>query len=243
MNVPHPLPALYWMWRQRSLDIRDWSRLREDLPLDGARVAVVGNAGYLASEDQGALIDGHDLVIRMNNFRVRGFERAVGARTDVFLSNFYVPDIDFSNPAFAGVQWIVSSRPNVFRKPNVNNLDLRYGEHLTEGLCLLGRRTAYVPSLSYITAIAGELMEPPTTGLMGLALAMDVLLPRCDSVYVTGFSFFDGKRHYFSDDGGTGARHHNLQSEKSLLAHRLHPFAQSGQVRLDPTVERHLHSQ
>ncbi len=240
MNVPHPLPALYWMWRQRSLDIRGWEAVSSDLPLDGARVAIVGNAGYLADLSQGEEIDRHDLVLRMNNFRVSGFERSVGSRVDVYMSNFYVPDIDFTNPDIARARWIVSSRPNVFTKPKQDNLDLRYGEHLTDGLLRIGAKTAYAPSLPYIQAVAAQLRDTPTTGMMALLLGIDVLLGRCASLYVTGFSFFEGKSHYFRDGTTEMSQHHNLSSEKAVLARRLAPYVEAGRVTCDETVAGHL---
>lgn len=240
MNVPHPLPALYWMWRQRSLDIRTWKEVARDLPLDGARVAIVGNAGYLTDLAQGDRIDACDLVVRMNNFRVRGFEKSVGSRVDVFMSNFYVPDIDFTNPDIRRARWIISSRPNTFQKPKVNNLDLRYGEHLTDGLYRIGATTAYVPTLDYIKNVAAELHDTPTTGLMALLLGTDVFLDTCASLYVTGFSFFEGKSHYFRDENTDMSRHHNLPTEKAILSKRLAPYADAGRIECDAVVAEHL---
>lgn len=47
--------------------------------LIGKRVAVVGNA--TPKREFGDLIDGYDAVIRLNNFRISGFEKLVGTRT------------------------------------------------------------------------------------------------------------------------------------------------------------------
>lgn len=240
MNIPHPLPALYWMWRQRSLDIRPWEAAADDLPLDGARIAIVGNAGYLSELSQGELIDRHDLVIRMNNFRTSGFESAVGSRIDIYMSNFYVPDIDFTNPDIGRARFVVSSRPNTFKKPRTYSLDLRYGEHLTEGLHRIGAERAYVPSLSYIRGLTEQLHNTPTTGTMAILLATDVLLARAASVYVTGFSFFEGNTHYFQDTTSDLQRFHNVTSEKTILAERLRPLLDAGRATLDETVAQHL---
>lgn len=240
MNVPHPLPALYWMWRQRALDIRPWGDLASDLPLEGARIAIVGNAGYLGELEQGEHIDGHDLVLRMNNFRVTGFEPSVGSRVDVYMSNFYVPDIDFTNPDIGRASWIVSSRPNTFRKPKTHSLDLRFGEHITEGLCALDATGAYVPSLEYIRGLTEQVGNAPTTGMMAILLATEILLPRCQSVYVTGFSFFEGKSHYYKSAADDLSSHHNPQTEKTVLAQRLRPFFEDGRVTCDETVAAHL---
>ncbi|XP_073157695.1 beta-1,6-galactosyltransferase GALT29A-like [Henckelia pumila] len=49
--------------------------------------AVVGNSGILLSSDHGKLIDSHEIVIRLNNARIAGYERDVGAKTSVSFIN------------------------------------------------------------------------------------------------------------------------------------------------------------
>ncbi|EPS71443.1 hypothetical protein M569_03312, partial [Genlisea aurea] len=49
--------------------------------------AVVGNSGILLNQSHGALIDSHDAVIRLNNARIRSFERHVGSKTTVSFIN------------------------------------------------------------------------------------------------------------------------------------------------------------
>lgn len=231
------------MWRQRSLDIHPWEDALADMDVDGARIAIVGNAGYLSEQSQGEHIDGHDVVLRMNNFRTTGFEHAVGSKIDVYMSNFYVPDIDFTNPDIQRARWIVSSRPNIFRKPKTYSLDLRYGEHLTDGLCRLGAQCAYVPSLSYIRGLTGRLQNTPTTGTMAILFATDVLLAKAASLYITGFSFFEGNTHYFRNSNSDLQRFHNVTSEKTVLAEHLRAHLDAGRVTLDPTVAHHLGQQ
>ncbi|RRT65084.1 hypothetical protein B296_00039924 [Ensete ventricosum] len=52
-----------------------------------ATCAVVGNSGILLKSEHGDLIDGHDLVIRLNNARVEGYQRHVGAKTTLSFIN------------------------------------------------------------------------------------------------------------------------------------------------------------
>ncbi|XP_020111704.1 sialyltransferase-like protein 1, partial [Ananas comosus] len=52
-----------------------------------ASCAVVGNSGVLLGSGRGDLIDGHELVIRLNNARVHGFARDVGSRTSLAFVN------------------------------------------------------------------------------------------------------------------------------------------------------------
>ena len=59
--------------------------------LEGKRVAVVGNAPSEIGRKKGAEIDAHDLVIRFNNFRLKGFEDDYGSKTDIhetFVRNY-----------------------------------------------------------------------------------------------------------------------------------------------------------
>ncbi|XP_074565642.1 sialyltransferase-like protein 1 [Curcuma longa] len=49
--------------------------------------AVVGNSGILLKADHGDLIDSHHLVIRLNNARISGYRRHVGAKTSLSFIN------------------------------------------------------------------------------------------------------------------------------------------------------------
>ena len=51
----------------------------------GGSCAVVGNSGALQSQDDGALIDAHDQVIRFNDAPTKGHEAFVGSRTSIRL--------------------------------------------------------------------------------------------------------------------------------------------------------------
>jgi SAM-dependent methyltransferase len=59
-----------------------WATCTEDLlaKFRGRSVAIVGNATPVVS--WGEMIDRHDVVIRMNNFRTDGFEALIGHKTD-----------------------------------------------------------------------------------------------------------------------------------------------------------------
>src|SRR5262245_20589078 len=105
----------YYRARSLGLEFRKWTDLAACEAIQGASLAIVGNAGYLAELDQGTGIDRHDLVVRMNNFRTRGFERQVGKRCDIFLSGF-CHDVDFNRPELQAAKFVVSSIPANFRK-------------------------------------------------------------------------------------------------------------------------------
>lgn len=84
---------------KRPLD-RHYAGLRRDNPASSAAgsrgdtatqrygsCAVVGNSGILMRKEHGDLIDGHDLVIRLNNARTLGYQRNVGSKTSLAFVN------------------------------------------------------------------------------------------------------------------------------------------------------------
>lgn len=52
-----------------------------------ASCAVVGNSGILLKSEHGKLIDSHEIVIRLNNARVNGFQQHVGSKTSISFVN------------------------------------------------------------------------------------------------------------------------------------------------------------
>lgn len=218
---------------QRSLSVHSWRAF----PAEPAKsVAVVGNAGYLGEVDQGRWIDSHDLVIRMNNCRIDGFEAQVGARLDIFLTNFFT-DICYERPLLQQAKFVVASVPNNFRKLRRRGIHHRHAEHIVAGLRALGRTEVFVPELEPFCERVREWGCFPSTGLMAVQFALDVL--RCERLYVTGFSFFQGRPHYF-DDQPASARNHDFSHEQRYLRALLAPHVASGRVVVDARMQGQL---
>jgi hypothetical protein len=235
--------TLYWRYRQRSESVIGWSELAERIYRDAEHrgplsLAIVGNAGYLADLHQGAKIDECDLVLRMNNCQVKGYERNVGYSTDIYMSNFYY-DIDFSNPSIEDARYHISSRPNVFRKSRKTNILQRFGEHITEGMLEGKIDLVYAPESELFSQWCQTLEREPTTGFMAIMLALETLSRVIDHVYVTGFSFFEGKSHYFSD--ATVDPFHSVATERDLICRRLREEAmETGRFTFDPILSQKL---
>ena len=79
-------------------------------------VAIVGSSGILLNKEYGNLIDTHDIIVRFNVARVKGFEKHVGKRTDIRF---------FNGHAFAG-----TSDPNRFLGNDPNFVSSLNGEIL-----------------------------------------------------------------------------------------------------------------
>ena len=155
----------------------------------------------------------------------------------IYISNFF-DDIDFANPAIQDGRFHVSSRPNVFRKNRREFLFQRFGEQITRGMVEANLSSVFAPDTSVFSELTGKFGGEPTTGLMGLLLALDTLAPILKHVYVTGFSFFEGKSHYFS--GQTVQPFHNLNDERELICQRLREEAALGRVSCDPILSERL---
>jgi len=230
--IPSWLRASYRRWQQRGMNVRSWQALAEQPEFQNASLAIVGNAGYLADRQQGTQIDGHDLVLRMNNCVTAGHEAEVGRRTDVFLSTFW-QDIRLDNPAIQDARFLIAAVPNNFAKPPP--LQHRHGEPITAAMLNLKRKEVFAPAEAYFAEKCRQIGRYPTTGAMAIFLAMEHLLPVCSSVSITGFSFFAGRSHYFSDRDVVPTNH-DMQAERAVLQEVLAPHLTSGRVTLDPIM-------
>ena len=224
--------------RQWSLQIDGWAALAAHSEFQHASLAIVGNAGYLAELPQGERIDSHDLVLRMNNFQTAGFERQVGARTDIFLTTFHT-DVKLTNPALRQAKFIVASVPNNLRRDRSRGVLNAHGVQIAAGLNHLQRKQAFVPSWDYFLAKKDMIGKYPTSGAMAIFLATEFLAPRCRSIYLTGFSFFRGPSHYFSNQTVT-PRNHDLEREEALIRDQLRPLVTAGQITLDERMAAQL---
>jgi hypothetical protein len=233
--LPSPVKAALIERRQRPLAIRPWADITERIgPVDS--VAVVGNAGYLAGMEQGERIDGHALVVRMNNFRTAGFEPAVGSRCDIFLANFF-KDIDFDRPEVGRAAFVASSVPNNFTKSDAAGLFHRHGEHIAAGMERMKRKEVFVPPPAIFRDSQALCGGMPSTGFMAVRLVLGEI--RCRTIFLAGFSFFHGRQHYFNAPAAPRPRH-DFERERRVLADMLRPLLADGRVRVDPVMARHL---
>lgn len=218
--------------RQRALSVSTWADFASRHGGEEGSVAVVGNAGYLADLRQGERIDAHARVIRLNNFRTIGFEPCVGARCDIFITNFFT-DIRFDRRELDGVGHVVASVPNNLRKHRARRLHHRHAEHIVRGLARLGRREVATPSAADFEEACAVCRAVPSTGLMAILFAIRYL--RFERLFVTGFSFFRGREHYFNEPGAARTLH-DFDRERTVVAGLLRPLIRAGRVDCDPCM-------
>lgn len=165
------------------------------LRLEGRRVAIVGSGPGVLDNDPG-FIDGHDVVVRVNNYRT--CVRA-GFRTDVFYS-FFGNSIRKSAEELKsdGVTLCLCKCPNAHaihsewhrRRGKLQGVDFRwiYRQRASFWFC-----DTYVPSLDeFLDKLVLLDGHVPTTGF---AAILDVLACAPASVFLTGFDFFRSGLH------------------------------------------------
>lgn len=163
--------------------------------LHGRRVALVGSGPGVVGNARG-FIDGHDVVVRVNNWKLGP---AAGRRTDVFYSFFGASIRKTAAEAqSAGVKLCVCKCPDA--KFIESRWHAEHGKERGVDFRLIYRERAawwfcptYVPTLDEFMAkfrLIGN--RVPTTGFAAL---LDVLACEPASVYLTGFDFFTSGLH------------------------------------------------
>ena len=62
--------------------------------INGKTVAIVGNGPSEINSGRGKEIDSHDIVIRMNNYRLKGFEKDYGTKIDIWARGTGASDVE-----------------------------------------------------------------------------------------------------------------------------------------------------
>lgn len=159
----------------------------------GKRVAVVGSGPSVLQNAPGH-IDGHEVVVRINNFKTSA---RAGHRTDVFYS-FFGHSIRKTRAELDGVRLCICKCPDAKviesawhkrnRKPCGVDFRYIYAARRAWWFC-----PTYVPPVEEFMEVFKSLDDHvPTTGFSAIRAVLD-----CDpaEVYLTGFDFFTSGVH------------------------------------------------
>lgn len=203
---------------------------------EGRSVAIVGSAPSVLDNKKG-FIDSHDIVVRVNNYRTKGFEDKTGERTDVFYSFFGSSIKKTAKELKAdGVGLCMCKCPN--SKPiesewHVRNhkplgIDFRYiYEDIRKDWWFCD---TYIPTDErFLNSF--ELLDRhiPSTGF---ACILEILSFDCE-VTITGFDFFASKVHNVNEPWREGRKDdpigHSPERELSWLKNNFNRYP----IRLD----------
>mmetsp|Transcript_32183 Transcript_32183/g.91312 ORF Transcript_32183/g.91312 Transcript_32183/m.91312 type:complete len:486 (+) Transcript_32183:128-1585(+) len=201
-------------------------------PLRAKDCAVVGSGGSLTGAKQGKDIDRHDVVLRVNEAPVAGYERDVGRSTEMRLLNNlwtskYSTGSASSRPLEKGSvlvstradgdaflelgNWLAIKRPDV----TLRLMSSRVVTAVRQGVLVPWRQQLNSSNVEALQAAVLEGRDTPSSGLISTFL----LIQLCDKVTVYGFSGInDGnKYHYYKTARRYQNRTHSFTAERALL--------------------------
>lgn len=206
----------------------------------GKSVAIVGSAPS-ATENRKGVIDSHDVVVRVNNYKLG---RGLGRRADVHYS-FYGRSIRKKAPDLKcdGVTLCMCKCPDAMpitcdwhiQNGKINGIDFRYIYRMRFAFWFCDTYIPDVPSFLEKYFLLGK--HIPTTGF---AAVLDVLACEPKSVYLTGFDFFTSGKHNVTDRWIPGDTAdpigHRPEVESAWLANNASKYP----LTFDPTLSRLL---
>lgn len=192
-----PLPFLIARTLRLEAPLARLSVPQSDLlaALAGLSVALVGNARALAEARQGAQIDAHDVVVRINRAPMPSVA-SHGARTDWLMLATRLPEADRARLHPRRLLWMSHKRKR-----------LDYATATSPGF--------YLHPLADHARLARVLGAPPSTGAMAVDLLLQSELARLD---LYGFDGFASKS--LSGRREAGQVPHDFSSESAWMADR-----------------------
>ncbi|XP_078387246.1 CMP-N-acetylneuraminate-beta-galactosamide-alpha-2,3-sialyltransferase 4-like [Cetorhinus maximus] len=193
--------------------VRTQSNMPDEIDrLNCKQCVIVGNGNTLRNSSLGETIDNYDVVIRLNNAPVRGFEKDVGNKTTL---RIFYPESATEDPT------LENNLDTLFVLVPFKTVDVHWLKAIvyneTKVISGFWRRPAFVKNLDpakvrmlnpfYMYQAAMKLLEKPemikrrgfhpTTGFLAVMLGLNY----CDEVHVAGFGYplnqKDGLIHYF----------------------------------------------
>lgn len=151
------------------------------------RIAIIGAADSAFAEKKGALIDGYDIVIRINKApQSWDPEKAayIGSKFTYLFHSFY--ENNFSGGG--AIDWEYFDKMGIEKVINPNHTKKGFYTHLNYFKRHLKFRKTYLLSKQNYGVLSKELEGfIPTVGYSALA---SVLQSECKEIFITGFTFF-----------------------------------------------------
>lgn len=173
-------------------------------PVDKSLI-FVGNAPSLTGEGLGEWIDSHDIIVRFNECPIAGYEKDVGRRTSILVSNPY--------PEGRGPISVLSEKPTLLIfNPQTRRGDISVFEEWAGDHDVL---FTYTPDLLGVKK--SEHVAGLTTGSYALYLLSKLCQP--SRISVTGFTMFleDTFFHYFRLVRSKGIDSHDMKRESQIF--------------------------
>lgn len=178
----------------------------------GKTVAIVGNGPSECGKNKGPEIDSHDIVVRINNYQIAGFEKDYGTKTDVWVKCF---SDDIKHDVLDSNIRLIVYETDFLHHP----IDKTYFKPILEDTVAVD----YFGLVEHVH-LRNKLDVFPTTGLVVIEKALHCDVKQLDCY---GFSFLQdaqnesAQMHYYQDADEAEVRrrcaHHSFQKESEYL--------------------------
>ena len=187
--------------------------------IKGKSVVILGSAPSVLYNNR-TVIEKHDIVVRLNNFKTSGYEQKVGARTDIYYS-FFGSSIKKTAADLKGVRLIYCKYPDCdFREHN----DGRYEDGVSGDF-----RSVYKFRQRFFNSLNTDIYIPDYSDFLrnflyanrilttGVQCIIDILSHNPKSIHVTGFDFFESGKHNTNERWTAGDGGHDHNAEKDIV--------------------------
>jgi hypothetical protein len=162
------------------------------------RVCLIGS-GPSCFSNQGSVIDGYDIIVRVNNYVYEGHNRQLGHRTDVHYA-FYGSSIQKTKEQLQnhGVKLCMCKCPN--DKPFHSEWHIKNNKPYGVDFRYIYKKRAcfwfcptFIPTTEHFLKTFNMLGKHiPTTGFSAIC---DLKKTSLKELYITGYDFFKSKQH------------------------------------------------
>lgn len=159
------------------------------------KVIVLGNSPLVSNYKVGKSIDQFDIVVRVNDFRINGYEKYVGTKTDFvitsFATNFKTEEYNSIRPSQVMMSLFDKATQVEFLRKRIERYNL-------DDVNILGDR--YYTQLNQELGISGR-NKRCSSGTIAIQWALDNY-PECE-IYVHGIDLTTHSAHYFNQPDST----------------------------------------
>lgn len=149
-----------------------------------SNIIIVGNGSSLLNKEDGNKIDSFDTVVRFNSYKIKGFEKHVGTKTDIW---FTVNGAHFSE--------LKNYKEVIIHTWEWNKDKCKlYQKFLPIRDCKKTERQFVRSKIP---------CKNPSTGL----IAIYYFLEKYDIVTITGFDWWENEKHHYGDNEVRGTLH------------------------------------
>lgn len=183
-------------------------------------VVVVANGPSVLLTEMGTKIDKFDRVIRVNNFRTKGFEKFVGSKTDyAVISPACMPSAELSALPVSKVHVFGANLRDDYDKISARLMDKNRGCKVVPPKTNILKPSLYVDAMRMDMNFNLEAERWPSTGVVAVQWARDIH-GKAAKIWVHGFDFYADNRvtlsRYFDVTTKADGKH-DFDLEKAYL--------------------------